>query len=713
MAEELAGRLAKCQTPPEKKGWKRYRDVMFALWNDMRMDPTSQIRRLEVLRNELQSDILVSMSGKVNLLDLKSSQGFQKLDNDVKALTESVLRSNGLLNDSIDTLNATVEKNQKEIMAALRRRDPGVQMPREAGDDEDATSASRDSRIKELKKRLWFDAIPQRHSAITVAHQKTFEWIFSGQRKTAESNTTLMEWMVDGSGLYWISGRAGTGKSSLMRFLDDDPRTKEAFVGWAAGRPLILASFYFWNSEEAADDGLLKSLPGLFRGLLYSLIKQHDSFAEVLFPDHIVDGMDWGRQFPSLHDMSQAFERLATAGTLSAAVGLIIDGLDEYEAESSQQMMAAKMLCQAASSPNLKIIVSSRPETAFETAFRDSKKLRLHELTEGDRRTYASDKLATAPRLATIATEEQQLHLIDLVIDRSEGIFLWVHLAVETLLQEIEVTIDVKELETVIVDMPSGQKELSQVFDHMLWKRIPTQFRLLGFRVIQTLSNSYTILSKYSPTEEVGPREPAMTALMCSYFDQSIASALKTPTAPLDKTEASSRIALSANLIRRSTAGLLELRPHGGTADADAPLVDPKLHFLHKDVSLYLKKPDISQLLEELLESVKTTLESNFLKCIVVMAKLYNPDSSTSHRLLQCNIRRFGGMLNSSCGLLELQKTMILRILRDCWMNWTERWPNRPTSNTILTDRVVLASRKKLGPDYTGQTTSSQGWGYF
>src|SRR3569833_1148119 len=393
---------------------------MFALWNDMRMDPTSQIRRLEVLRNELQSDILVSMSGKVNLLDLKSSQGFQKLDNDVKALTESVLRSNGLLNDSIDTLNATVEKNQKEIMAALRRRDPGVQMPREAGDDEDATSASRDSRIKELKKRLWFDAIPQRHSAITVAHQKTFEWIFSGQRKTAESSTTLMEWMVDGSGLYWISGRAGTGKSSLMRFLDDDPRTKEAVVGWAAGRPLILASFYFWNSEEAADDGLLKSLPGLFRGLLYSLITQRDSFAEVLYPDHIVDGMDRGRQFPSLHDMSQAFERLATAGTLSAAVGLIIDGLDEYEAESSQLMMAAKMLCQAASSPNLKFIVSCWLVFVFETAFRDSKKLRLHELTEGDRRTYASGKLATAPRLATIATEEQQLHLIDLVIDRSE-----------------------------------------------------------------------------------------------------------------------------------------------------------------------------------------------------------------------------------------------------------------------------------------------------
>lgn len=65
-----------------------------------------------------------------------------------------------------------------------------------------------------------------------------------------------MEWMTVGSGLCWISGRAGTGKSSLMRFLDDDPRTKEAFQVWAGERPFVLAAFYFWHSEASGDQTL-------------------------------------------------------------------------------------------------------------------------------------------------------------------------------------------------------------------------------------------------------------------------------------------------------------------------------------------------------------------------------------------------------------------------------------------------------------------------
>lgn len=217
----------------------------------------------------------------------------------------------------------------------------------------------RQSRIKQLCDRLWFDAIPWRHHAIKTTHNQTFEGVFTGQKTTAQSSTTFLEWMMnDKAGLYWVSGWAGTGKSCFFRFLDDDPRTEIAFQEWAGERELVLATFYFLNSEAANDDRL-KSLSGLYQGILYRPITECSEFTELLFPDHFVDERPWGDDFPTISDMGLAFERLVTAVSLPVAVGLIIDGLDEYDAENRQQMAMTETLRRASQSPHLKVIVSS------------------------------------------------------------------------------------------------------------------------------------------------------------------------------------------------------------------------------------------------------------------------------------------------------------------------------------------------------------------
>ncbi|KAG7138111.1 Vegetative incompatibility protein HET-E-1 like [Verticillium longisporum] len=495
--DELSTRLARCALPPGAGGWRRYRDVIAVLWRGMRMDADAQMRRLVALRNELQSELLVSMLRKVSVEDLQRKAAFRRLDDDVKALTLGQLQGLEAVLTKVDSLAVAEEQRHQEIMAELRRWDPLSAHARPAVPPDHDLVWKKDM-VTELKNRLWYGSIPRRHDAIATAHEKTFEWIFTGQKKTHQSNTTLMEWMTGGTGPYWVSGRAGTGKSSLMRFLNDDERTREAFQTWAGDRPLGLASFYFWNSEAAGDDRL-KSLTGLYRAILFTLIEQHPSLADVFFPDHLVKGRRWDTDFPTFIDMAQGFERFSTASELPVAVGLIIDGLDEYEAPHSKQVEAAAMLRRASESPNIKVIVSSRPEAAFETAFRDSTKLRLHELTEEDRRTYVHDKLTAVPRLHSITTKEQQLELIDLVVERSEGIFLWVNLTVATLVEEIELAMDISRLLRVTSDIPGGNKELSAIFDHMLRNRIPEKYRNLGLQLIQTLKYGYTLPSKLIP----------------------------------------------------------------------------------------------------------------------------------------------------------------------------------------------------------------------
>ncbi|KAM7212958.1 hypothetical protein V8F06_011662 [Rhypophila decipiens] len=621
VAEELAIRLAKCELPADQKGLRRYRDVISVLWHGMRMDADSQMRRLSTLRDELQSELLVSMSKKVDLGALRQTSWFEALDNDVKQHADAILQEQERIRQAIDGLNVSAERRHIEVLQRLDHLP--VCSPGSSGYSN--TEARKKDRIRELCDRLWFDAIPRRHHAIDVAHHKTFEWIFTGQEKTTASNTTFLEWMDSGQGLYWVSGRAGTGKSSLMKFLEDDPRTKPTFMEWAGKCRLVLATFYFWNSEAANEDRL-KSLSGLYRGILYSLIKQEARFAELMFPNHFIDGRSWEKNFPTVPDMDEAFERLANAKELPAAVGLIIDGLDEYDASNAEQMAMAETLRRASYSPNLKIVVSSRPEDAFETIFRDSAKLRLHELTEQDRQTYTSDKLKAVPRFSTIAREAEQARLIDLIVERSEGIFLWVKLAVDTVSQEIDLSMNTARLQKVVQDIPSGNKELSRLFDHILRNRIPPQHRLLGYGLIQTIQLSYTLPNRMISWVEGPVYKHQITAVLLSFFEDDVESALSVPIGPLDVTEASSRAELGCNLTRKACCGLLETRDQSEPNQRGIlySQLDPPVHYIHKDLALYLSQEDTTQYLKKSFSGAKYSVQANLLKCFVIMLKFHH-----------------------------------------------------------------------------------------
>lgn len=378
-------------------------------------------------------------------------------------------------------------------------------------------------------------------------------------------------------------------------------------------------------------------------------------------------------------DLAQAFERLCTAESLPAAVGLFVDGLDEYDAPSSEQMQMAEVLCRAAQSPHLKIIVSSRPEAAFEAVFRDSSKLRLHELTDEDRRTYTSDKLKAVTRFDLIATEREQTQLIDLVVDKSEGIFLWVNLAVTALIQEIALSLNISRLVSVVGEIPSGKEGLSRVFDHILRNRIPIEDRPCGFRMIHTLQYGYSLKEKLLPwvsREDPPPKHP-ITALLYSFFEDDVTSALRMPVKALETTKAAVRIEMAAEMTRRYSAGLLEFR-HQDESDINQHYPrnmlsrDPEVHFLHKDVALYLNKLKTSKFMDTSLKSVRITIETNLLKCVVMMAKLYNSTEESSafemplwdiwhHTEMIMRIARAteGGDLHNTVALLdELDKVL-------------------------------------------------------
>jgi ATPase subunit of ABC transporter with duplicated ATPase domains len=70
-----------------------------------------------------------------------------------------------------------------------------------------------------------------RESAIKEAYWKTFEWIFSERVFEREKRPSFLQWLRQGDGIYWISGKAGSGKSTLMKLLCDNGRTKKLLRG--------------------------------------------------------------------------------------------------------------------------------------------------------------------------------------------------------------------------------------------------------------------------------------------------------------------------------------------------------------------------------------------------------------------------------------------------------------------------------------------------
>lgn len=53
-------------------------------------------------------------------------------------------------------------------------------------------------------------------------------------------------WSRVGRGIFWVSGKPGYEKPTLMKFLADNPQTRAALVDRAGDRRVVVTSHYFW-----------------------------------------------------------------------------------------------------------------------------------------------------------------------------------------------------------------------------------------------------------------------------------------------------------------------------------------------------------------------------------------------------------------------------------------------------------------------------------
>lgn len=275
---------------------------------------------------------------------------------------------------------------------------------------------------------LTFESRHVRHTQIAMAHESTFKWALTTDRDPT-LGPSIGVWLKQGDGIFWVSGKPGSGKSTLMKYIADSSVTSQLIAEWARPCRAVIVSHYFWIAGTAIQ----KSQQRLLQTLLFDIFWQ--------CPD-LIDRTcvkRWNSSEPadpwSLEELNETLQTFAATSRSSLKLCLIIDGLDEFSGDHEDRTQLCRNLKALASSGNVKLCVSSRPWNIFEEepGF-EFPKVYMQDLTRDDIQHYTSIRLREYTRWAAVSAKHSKGQwLISEIVEKSNGVFLWVFLVTKRL----------------------------------------------------------------------------------------------------------------------------------------------------------------------------------------------------------------------------------------------------------------------------------------
>lgn len=454
---------------------------------------------------------------------------------------------------------------QKSVMQAIHKSH-GQEHPRGVGEQPpQGMSAYLSSRDVEyfsawVLKGLKFQEIGDRSERIADAHQETFQWIFHEPRESKWSS--FVEWLSGDQNLYWVTGKPGSGKSTLMKYIIVDERTCDNLNKWADGKELVLSSFYFWNSGTQMQ----MSREGLLRTLLHSSLLKCRDVIPAVFPEQLETYMMFGTlaMRNSWLELAKAFRRFLAVASRDRKLALFIDGLDEFNGEHTELITLIRNLLL----PNVKVCVSSRPWNVFADAYGGRPNLMLQDLTYPDIKDYVESKFLDNRGFADLNKLDSEFasSLTESVIAKADGVFLWVVLVVRSLLGGLTDGDNRFDLEERLDSFPPD-------LEGLIWK-ILDDLGDSGFReasqIFQLVNASERILSLLE---------------MWFAMQDDPEYAFKLEVAPLSDEDKESRAEMMRRRLNARTKGLLEA-PHGVRGNAS-------ISYLHRTVRDFILRQDV------------------------------------------------------------------------------------------------------------------------
>jgi ankyrin repeat protein len=273
--------------------------------------------------------------------------------------------------------------------------------------------------------------------------------------------------MKEMTGIFWIAGNPGSGKSTLMKHIFWHPTFRDHIWRTAEPRRVVIAGHFFDHKTE----GLGRSMEGLYRSIIWQLLQREPRlFTHVLkvFSElqSYQGAVSWTR-----HDLEQIFRAMINSiqsedgDSISQELHycIFVDALDEFDGQDYRIATFLEEMMNSTNS-NLMICTSSRPRSDFAHQFSAYQQLSMHLETRHDISLYA---LKTCPELSNHQLPEYRA-LVNIIIDKSDGIFLWVRLVCDRLRKGSRKGETATALRLALIDLPTDLFKLYQrMFDEI------------------------------------------------------------------------------------------------------------------------------------------------------------------------------------------------------------------------------------------------------
>ncbi|KAH7176930.1 prion-inhibition and propagation-domain-containing protein [Dactylonectria macrodidyma] len=560
--------------------------------SQLRMD--SFVQQFEVLQSRIDTrQKTTSMAQKARWV-IRDKQKFEDLLRDLTDLTSKLNEVVPPKDDDFNSAHSMI----RDDLAAIKKDIKRLKIVLEASFDRHQAIAESTQHVLDKTRQdrilqvLWFRKIEDRAESITQNHKKTLRWALKPPDDAA-SWDDLPAWLRHGTGIYWISGKAGSGKSTLTKYLRFHQSTKSLLSEWANGGHLLICHFFFSNlgSDEQ------KTQEGLSRTLLYQILARNPSLMQEALPNmwkEILEsecresrgdiGAPQSIELPSAAETRRAFEVITGSTAKIGRLCFFIDGLDEFVGDYEDGIAFIQRL---AENEHIKVIVSSRPIPACVAAFRTLPRLELQDLTREDIRAYVEEKIGNHPSMRSHKRRfpEESTSLLRELVQKSSGVWLWIILACRSIRSGFDDHDRLSEIRRRVDDLPP---ELEDMFMHMLGK-VRKRHQQQG---AQLMKICYTYQKTKSPFVQKGLFALGL-ALVDDYHMNSIEIQHLTTE---DKVEICEEL---EGRLRSRCWGLLELtaekhtRSTRGSACQD---INAKVIFMHRTVFEFLSNEDVWRL---------------------------------------------------------------------------------------------------------------------